>query len=122
MKIRIIDFNQDGTLNFSTEYGLARGKWAADAPVLQEYNVEIEIEDTLFWNKNVLLNDCFEEQIAVAENNQVVLKGKLESIDEDNCAVLRIKNSIILFVAEGEPFPIGTMIKIIVENISLYPY
>lgn len=122
MEIEIKELKQDGKVVFITDCGGAIGKWEAESPKLKIYNVEINIEDELFWGDNILLNDISEEQISVTEMDKVILKGKLESVDDDNCAVLRIKNSIILFDAVGAPFPVGSMIKIFANNITLYPY
>lgn len=70
---------------------------------------------------NIRIEDFGNEQIAVAKNGEMILKGRLESV-EGECAVIRFKNSIIMFVAEGNPFPVGPMIKIMAKNITLYPY
>lgn len=119
MKIGIDKFMQNEVI-FRTEYGKGKGKWgASERPPYGETDVEFEIEDELVWGNNVVLADG--DAAMAISNQQVLFQGILESVDGDNCAVLRMKDSILLFVAKGQAFPVGSTIRIAAKDVTLYP-
>ncbi len=106
-------------IDFSTEYGSAIAVWEGEMPSVScEYHVELDIEDTLVWNKDITKNEAEEHSIRMYQD-KVSLSGVLDSVDDDGYSILRIGSSIIPFISSGNSFEIGTSITVFSENLSL---
>lgn len=102
------------------EYGNILLKWTGLAPLIsQNYQVELEVSNDLIWNQDIII-DISREAMVISENSNYIT-GKLESIDEDGYAVLRIGKSIIPFSTTGIPLKVGQYIKIKSKDILAYP-
>lgn len=123
MKVKINEVIRESSKNlvtYTTEYGSSKGIWIGDAPEIgKEYFVEYEIEDNLIWGDNV--KKVEEEQCAIGiEGETLYIIGYLESVEDDGYTVIRLGESIISLVVEGQPFDIGVFVKIEVNELALY--
>ncbi len=117
----IISEDSNNFVLFSTDFGDAKAFWEGEEPVARrEYQVEVDVNDTLIWHKDVLKDDNRNYSIEL-KNNLILISGNLESIDDDGYAVLRIGDSIVPFIAIGEPFQVDSFIKLSIKSISLSP-
>ena len=95
--------------------------WVGDKPEIGNvYEIELDIDGILIWGKDVTLSNDVSFSIEFNENF-TFLYGILESVDSDGYAVLRMDDSIISFLTQGDPFDIGSSIKISTGLISAYP-
>lgn len=118
---KVVPENSNHLVFFSTDFGDAKAFWEGEKPIVNsEYQVEVDIDDTLFWHKDILKGDNGSYSIQV-KNNLVLISGNLDSVDNDGYAVLRIGDDIVSFMAVGEPFQVGTFIKLSTKSISLSP-
>lgn len=104
-----------------SKFGKYNVEWMEEVPLMnKEYDIEIEVPSTLFWRRDIV---CSQEQRFSVNtiNNITTIMGKLESLDEDGYAVLRLNDDIITFMAEGEPFKIGNIISIKVSSLMAFP-
>lgn len=124
MKVQIneiIHENPNIIVAFSSSFGGAKAYWDGDEPIANsEYQVEVDINNTLVWNKDVLQHENYECSIQL-KNDFILISGCIDSIDEDGYTVLRIGDSIIPFLATGDPFQVGTNITLSTETITLSP-
>jgi len=123
MQIKIQTIKSQNAKNivvFSTEYGTAKALWNGDAPKNdKEYDVEVTIHETLEWGKDIVM---------VGEKRYVIgmicgvfyLIGYLESVDEDGGFAIRFGDSIILVSGCGNPFALGTFVKVEAHDVELY--
>lgn len=117
----IIPENSNNLVFFSTDFGDAKAFWEGEEPIAnKEYQVEVDINDTLIWNKDILKGDNGNYSIQL-KNSLIHISGNLDSVDDDGYAVLRIGDNIIPFIAIGEPFQVGSFIKLSTKSISLSP-
>lgn len=118
---KIILENTNIIVLFSTDFGDAKAFWEGEVPTINsEYQVEVDIIDTLVWNIDIIRaeNDNYSIQM---ENEFIHISGKLDSVDDDGYTVLRIGDNIIPFVATGEPFHAGTFISVSSKLLSISP-
>ena len=100
---KVISDNRGISVQFSTDYGSATALWEGDLPISnRDYHVEIDIKDTLTWNRDILENDTGRYSIQM-QDSVVLFTGKLDSVENDGYAVLRMGGSIIPFVTKGAP-------------------
>lgn len=117
----ILQKNSNIVVAFSSRFGGAKAYWDGDEPIAnREYHVEVDINNTLVWNKDVLQHENDECSIQL-KNDFILISGCIDSIDEDGYTVLRIGDSIIPFLATGDPFQVGTNITLSTETITLSP-
>ena len=122
MKICIQEVLPDNSIKFSTEFGSAVAFWEGDKLEMDCCcHVEVDINDTLVWDKDITQNTDNGDFTIREENHYICITGDLESVDDDGYSILRFGESIIPFMATGEHFQIGTGIKIITKSISLSP-
>ena len=115
----VIPENSNNLVLFSTNFGDAKAFWEGEEPIAnREYQVEVDINDTLIWHKDILKDDIGNYSIQL-ENNLILICGNLDSVDDDGYAVLRIGENIIPFIAIGEPFQVGSFIRLSTKSISL---
>ncbi len=117
----IIHENSNIIVAFSSSFGCAKAYWDGEEPIANsEYQVEVDINNTLVWNKDVLRHENYECAIQL-KNDFILISGCIDSIDEDGYTVLRIGDSIIPFLTTGDPFQVGTNITLSTGTITLSP-
>jgi hypothetical protein len=73
----------------------------------------------LEWGKQII--EIYEEISQItSDDNHIYLSGVLESVDSDGYSVLRIGNNIVAFELTGNNYPIGSYVKVVTEQISLF--
>jgi hypothetical protein len=124
MRIRIeeaIFANKNILVCFSSDFGNAIAHWNGEKPIVnEEYQVEVDISETLEWEKDVEFEKDGKDSIHL-KNQGAFISGCVDSIDEDGYAVLRLGGNIIPFSAKGKSFPIGARVKLSVKTIALSP-
>jgi hypothetical protein len=124
MKIVVVDYIKDMAdgyiVKFNSPFGSAKGKWVGTRPILNfEYYIEIDIPGILEWGKQII--EIYEEISQItSDDNHIYLSGVLESVDSDGYSVLRIGNNIVAFELTGNNYPIGSYVKVVTEQISLF--
>ena len=112
----------NGVIYGSTHFGSINVKWIGAKPVIDKtYYVELDIEDTLVWEQDVMLSCSSEIYNITCDGITISLFGVLESVDDDGYSVLRMGDFIIPFLAQGNPFCIGSKIEVIIDSIAAYP-
>lgn len=119
VKINVVDSNV--FVDFSTEYGEAIALWEGEIPTAGlEYYVEIDVEDTLVWNKDITRNESEECSLKML-CDKISLAGILDSVDCDGYSVLRMGNNIVPFFSSGKQFEVGSPITVLLKSLSLSP-
>jgi hypothetical protein len=125
MKVQIdeiIHGNSNIVVAFSSSFGSAKAYWDGDEPIAKsEYLVEVDVDNTLVWNKDILQHENNAYSIRL-KNDFILISGYIDSIDEDGYTVLRIGDNIIPFLTTGAPFPIGTNVTLSTKTITLSPF
>jgi len=121
MLVKINEYFSGDMICCSNTLGKLTVRWIGSKPILNsEYDVELDIEKTLVWGKDIILSKTVKHFI-MTEKALTVLNGVLESVDADGYAILRVGNSIVPFMSEGTAFEIGSIIKIKVNYITVSP-
>ena len=112
-------------VEFSTPFGTGLGEWRDKNPPehFSHHQVEIETDSILTWGKDVepATNEHF--LIDYDVDNLVTLQGKLENIEDEEVAYLRLGNGLIRFKAEGRfAPPLDSYIRLHADRIILFPY
>ena len=122
MRITINKILDNSIVYANTKYGVLSLKWQGELPLVNhEYDVEFDINETLYWNKDIVLSQT-EDYLIKSRDNSISLYGVLESIDSDGYTVLRIDNNIVTFIAKGVAFKVGSKIEVCVDSITAYPF
>ena len=123
MKVKIIKIlicNSKTKVVCQTDYGNVSLYWMKNNPqVDQIYEVELESNETLIWNKNIFISQ--EKNAICDENNSIKIVGDLESIDADGYLVLRIDNNIVTFMSQEVPMVEGIKVQVYVNFMEAYP-
>ena len=53
--------------------------------------------------------------------HRIFITGCIDFVDEDGYTVLRLDDSIIPFLTIGEPYQVGTYVRLATKLITLYP-
>lgn len=123
MELTILSCNNEQERNLTVEsrYGTFNVIWDGELPEIGEkLKVELDIDKHLTWNIDIFLAEDTTHQIKQIQQN-IVIQGNLEETSSDGFTVLRLKNSIIIFIAEGTAFPINSIIRVKIRNIKAYP-
>lgn len=123
MKVKIIKIsicNSKTKVVCQTDYGNVSLYWMGSNPqVDQTYEVELESNETLIWNKNIFVSQ--EKNTIYDENNSIKIVGALESIDADGYLILRIDNSIVTFMSKEIPMVEEKKVQVYVNFMEAYP-
>lgn len=125
MKIIISDVQsspeQEYIVKFTTSFGSGRGTWKSKIlPQKEEtYYVEFEVEKPLVWGTSIVKCNTLEYSIAEVQKG-IILQGKIESIDENNCIVIRIGDSLLFIETIGDAQNVGSFVKLIIDELSIY--
>lgn len=117
----ITHMNLNVIVEFSSDHGSAIACWNGKVPnINKEYQVEVDIDNTLTWNKDILENKDY-SSVFRRNGTSIMISGDIDSIDDDGYTVLRIGDSIIPFLTTGTPFPVGTNVTLSTAKITLSP-
>lgn len=83
------------------------------------YDVELECTQILRWNYDIASSNAPLSITNVAESVRIV--GDVESIDTDGYLVIRMGNSILTFATQDVPVGNGARVKIMVDQVLVYP-
>ena len=117
----IVDYISNGLVYYTSIFGKSSALWHGTAPKENcGYIVEFEIVESFHANLNLwkVCNNTYEIN---KSNNGTIFIGKLESVDDDGYAVLRMGDSIISFDIIDNITPVGSFIRIIASEVCLYP-
>ena len=118
---KVIHENTNILVSFTSSYGRAQAYWHGKKPIADsDYDVEVNIKDTLEWGKDVLVDKNCAPSIQ-QESDLVFISGCIEYVDEDGYAVIRLDDSIIAFMTRGEHYQVGTCVTLTITLITLYP-
>jgi hypothetical protein len=125
MKIKVLEINKHGNdeilVTFSSPYGSAHGFWMEQNPEINKsYHVELDIPQTLFWEKDIKEAEFNECKIG-GENDNIFICAMFDSFD-DHCLTIRFGESIILIDTEGDPNMNSKFLTICFRKINIYPY
>ena len=124
MKVKIHQAFQENTslvVGFSSEFGSAEAVWNGQKPLTHnEYQVEVDIEDTLSWDRDVVISTRQHCNIG-QKKDAVNISGYLCSVEQDGYAVLSLGDNIVAFMAVGNPPLVGSCITLSTKSISLTP-
>lgn len=97
---------------FITEYGEGKGIWCGNGITIgEEYQVELELARLLMRWVDVLPAASSEYSVSL-EKDQVVFTGRLDNIEEDGTAFLRLGDGLVMFECLGEPMPLGAFVEV----------
>ncbi|MFC7443074.1 hypothetical protein [Laceyella putida] len=120
VKIKSISMNENQCIvEFTSKYGDGYGVWHGIPQIGKEYEVEIEITNSLRWGTDIKITNERMEMIS-KEYQLLKLNGELQHVYDDQLAVLKIGSSMIFLETEGNAFPEGSSIQIKVPLIHIY--
>lgn len=106
-------------VRFDSEVGGAEAKWMGDLPdVGSDYYVEITINKCLVWGDDIIVTESLPHRITQSELG-ITLEATLESINSDGFAILRLGMTLVMIETEGTPPPVGTAVKIRLDELLL---
>ncbi|NFI94304.1 hypothetical protein FC961_07885 [Clostridium botulinum] len=101
MNIKIVDILDENKVVVEVESKEFIAEWDGDTPERNEiYTVEMDIEDELIWKTNI----CFStenDSVIIQKGSGVKIVAKLDYNSEDNLAILKVYDSIVLVDVEG---------------------
>ena len=121
MKIIIEKLLNENNVCFSCKYGNGIAAWNGYIPEIKEYEVEIEIEDSLQWGASIKKSKQTMPSVHIEKDLSIFI-GTLESVDEHGYSVLRMGNAMVSFFAKGNSFENNIGIEIKAEKVVLTPY
>jgi hypothetical protein len=109
-------------VEFVTPYGEGRGIWCSSAPLGpgDEVQVEFELVQLLMRWIDILPSESSDYSIRL-EQDRMILSGRLDNIEEDGTAFLKLGDSLIMFECLGEPMALGTFVEVRTSELRLYP-
>ena len=120
IKVKIIKINDDRKVDVRTQYGMLSGFWNGDIPKLnEEYEVELEVDDTLKWTGEIIKVDADIFDCSI-KDNLVHIIGCVEVVEDDGYTVIRIGDNVLTIDTEGEPFEVGEYVKVIIQRLEFY--
>ena len=125
MKVKLVNIvskDPDNIVLCSTEFGEIVLTWKDNIPEKdKEYDVEFDTDNILKWGDDISLMEAKEPSIYM-ENNEIIINGILESVDEDGFMVVRMKDYILTFETQGKALHNGVNIRIKIPTIEAYPF
>lgn len=101
MNVKVADILDENRVVVQVERNKFIAEWDGDKPERNEsYTVEMDIDDELIWKTNI----CFSSEndnVIVQEGGKVKMVAKLYYNSEDDLAILRVYDSIVLVDVEG---------------------
>ncbi|MFK4598754.1 hypothetical protein [Streptomyces pristinaespiralis] len=107
---------------FTCPLGEAWGRWQGKSvPHVGSHTVEFDVPGVI---------EAWSEVEGVAaivgdyRNESLLIRGKVESLDEDGVAGLRIGSDVLLIdvPSNAESVQVGTVVEFNAEQIDIYPY
>jgi len=104
-----------------TSYGAINVDWNGTIPEIEKwYDIELDIDEPLTWGANIVSSITPNNTITVRDN-MLLISGILETIHPDGYSALRIGESIIPFLAQGDALTCGSNITLIAKSIKAFP-
>jgi hypothetical protein len=126
MRIRVTQvYKRNGAsivVSFKSTYGSGDAVWHGEvAPEINHvYDVELDVEGKLIWGQNI--RECQTAKYAIDnEDGKLILQGKIEYVDEDGIAALRIGDSLVTLEIVGDAVPAGLFVRVLAE-VRLFEY
>lgn len=108
-------------VEFYSPNGNGIGLWNGTAPKIGDtLDVELDIDEVFSWQKNIK-HSSDKKLLITTINNTTQITAKLILGINDNCAALKLGDSIILIEVE-EPVPRKSgLVQITTTKLNLYP-
>ncbi|MCL2571928.1 MAG: hypothetical protein FWE11_05950 [Defluviitaleaceae bacterium] len=104
-----------------TSYGAINVDWDGTIPEIEKkYDIELDIDEPLIWGANIVSSITPNNTITI-KDNMILISGILETVHHDGYSVLRIGESIITFLAQGNSLICGSNITIIAKSMRAFP-
>ncbi|MDR0191407.1 hypothetical protein RCO22_20875 [Pseudomonas yamanorum] len=124
MIVKIADvFSKDSTLHvsFRSPTGNGVAVWIGSAPeVGQQYDVELNLDNIFYWGENIKPADS-NVDFLYFKNGATHLVAELISVDDDNCAAIRIGGSVVLIEIDEAPAQKPSYVDLTTTEIHLHP-
>lgn len=119
MMIHVQEINPAGRVRFTSALGAAEAAWMGDPPAAgRDYAVELAVGDRLIWGDSIVAIEPAARSIASGDEGPTLV-ATLESVDEDGAATLRLGPSLVLVETEGEPPPVGAIVRVRLADLVL---
>ena len=120
---KIETYSEGILVQFVSEYGVGFGIWNGNKKPVEkaDYNIELDITDTLKWGKDVELSKNNSFKIVTTEG-AIILTGKVEKIYGDGMIDFRLGSSLIQLELEGKGIPLGKFVDVKTNDIEVYAY
>ena len=124
MRIHINQVHEDQSelfVEFYSPNGNGIGLWNGTAPKIGDtLDVELDINEAFSWQKNIKYSSD-KKSLITTINNTTHITAKLIQGINDNCAALKLGDSIILIEVE-EPLPrTSGFVQVTTTKLNLYP-
>lgn len=124
MRIRVSEVLSAGAnprVRFVMAFGASVALWHGEPPEQREYDVELEVPETLEWGRTILCVDAAAQPAISTVEAGVRICGTLDSVDEDGVIAVRLGPSIFLVETIGEMPAVGSRICLTTEGLELFP-
>ena len=121
IEIKEILDSEKKIVNFESQIGVGIGLWKSSiAPVKNAiYSIEFNINDFLILGENAFEELRGNYSISISNNN-MILEGIIEDIDEDGMAYYRLgTDCIIMLESDKENLYNGMWLKIIIDILDV---
>jgi len=119
--VELFSINSIPHVSFSTPIGNGIAAWIGLSPkVGQKCDVELDLGDIFYWGENIKASTQDAGRIYSA-NSKIHLIAELSSLDDDNCAVIRLNGAIVLIELNGTPDQKPNFVDLEITKISLHP-
>lgn len=116
MRVRVIRVLESGTgdlaVEFASEVGQATARWDGLPPEEgASYEVEIDVPNALAWGSDIAR--CSPSKPAISGGPDTLeLVGEVEMVSPDGYTIVRVGKCMVRFRAQGQPFPIGSWVRL----------
>ncbi|MBA3461952.1 MAG: hypothetical protein H0T46_18470 [Deltaproteobacteria bacterium] len=121
MMVEIVGVDATG-VEVTSPVGPFRAGWhGAPPPIGARRDVEFSFHAHQFtWGVDAVAIDEQPHAIEPGANDDYVLWARIEQLEDGGGLVLRFGPSIVLTGADGDPPPVGSMVRLEVPSITLY--
>ncbi|WP_139372480.1 hypothetical protein [Pseudomonas fluorescens] len=106
---------------FQTSFGIGKTQWSGPGLKMGEpLDVELDLDEIFSWNRNIFPTHEVTSRISIV-GNSTYITAELAHLTGDDCAALKLGNSIILIELDS-PLPQQSgFVEIRATTIHLYP-
>jgi len=109
-----------GLVEFQSELGASRGRWAGAMPVPgTTYFVEFDVNKVLTVGTDFVVVDDVDQPSIGGDGDRSVLIGILERIEDDGIVIFRLGKCLIMLEVEGAPLTKGACVRVGPVHLSL---